>query len=393
MQRVEPVTQTLDDDPKPTVLVYVHGVLSPSMTFIRTHVEHLRRFSPIYVGLRRVPGLTLNGVECAVVNETNGVLGRLRELSFRTIGFAPRLIDSLRVHQPKLIHAHFGTSGPDALRIAHSLNIPLIVTFHGRDATVTELEARKSFQGRQLERNKAKVNTQSTRIIAVSHYIKSKLIEKGYTTDNLIVHYNGIDTEYFSPNGVAKKGNVVVGVGRLVEKKGFRYLIEAMQRVSSQVPDAELVLIGDGPLRADLESTANRCQINVKFLGLQDQDAVKSWLERARVVVVPSVTARDGDSEGLPTVLLEAQSMGVPVVATRHSGIPEGMLEEETGFLVDERDAKGLASGIVRVLSDADAWRCMSTSARHLAVQKFCVTSQVAQLEHLYGECIEHGHR
>src|SRR6185437_507604 len=150
-------------------------------------------------------------------------------------------------------------------------------------------------------------------------------------------HYNGVDLARFPPGSGGP--DLVLFVGRLVEKKGVEILIEAFARARAARPGASLVIIGDGPLRPRLERRAGE---GVRFLGALPPGDVADWMRRATVLAAPSVTARDGDAEGLPNVIVEAAASALPAVGSDHSGIPEAILDGETGFIVPERDAEAL---------------------------------------------------
>ena len=372
----------------PVILVYLNDLLAGSMTFIKSHVDKLTRFRGYYVGSRRVRGIDV-GVDKSVVVNRGGVTGFLEELMFRSAGFAPRMYSAVQSLDPVLVHAHFGTSGPSALYIAQKLNIPLVVTFHGKDATMSDQEARRSYRGRLLLRRKKVLIERTSMFIAVSEFIRRALIKRGYPEHKIIVHRNGIDTVFFQPDPSASKEPVVLFVGRFTEKKGVEYLIRATRRVQSRLPETELVLIGDGPLRAQLEAQAEDQLERYRFLGFQPLDVIRGWMNRAKVFAVPSVTAKNGDSEGLPTVLLEAQAMGMPVVATYHSGIPEGVIEGKTALLSKERDWEGLSEHLLYFLQNDSAVTEFGAAAREYICQEFDIRNQVSGLEALYSRILE----
>src|SRR5262249_19207401 len=149
----------------------------------------------------------------------------------------------------------------------------------------------------------------------------------------------GIDVERFAPaERQTSPEPVVLFVGRLVAKKGCEYLIRAMAQVQVTRPDAQLVIIGEGPLDAALKALAEQTTCKCVFLGAQSSDEVRSWFQRARLFCLPSVTADTGETEGLPISILESLAMAVPVVSTQHAGIPEAIRDGETGLLAPERD-------------------------------------------------------
>jgi glycosyltransferase involved in cell wall biosynthesis len=178
----------------------------------------------------------------------------------------------------------------------------------------------------------------------------------------------------------AREPGLVLHVGRLVEKKGTKILIEAMAGVA----DATLVIIGEGPLRATLEREARETGDRVRFLGALRSDEVANWMRRASVLAAPSVTAADGDAEGLPNVVVEAAASGLPVVGTNHSGIPEAIEDGVSGFLVPENDASMLAARLRDVLGSESHRSQMSLAARRLAERKFSRQLLTARLESIY---------
>jgi colanic acid/amylovoran biosynthesis glycosyltransferase len=368
---------------KPCVIVYTHSLLDKSMTFIASHANALRRHDAFYVGAHRSKcGIELPSARVETVN-FGGITGTAQEYLFRRYGYAPRFFRKLAEQRPVLVHAHFGTSGPTGLTIAEQLGIPLIVTFHGKDATMTAREAASSRRGREYLEHRDRLIAKCDRVIAVSDFIKQKVIEQGFHPDKVIVHRNGIDTDFFQPSQMTREP-IILFVGRFVEKKGAEYLLQACKIIRDMGISAKLVLIGDGPLRRRLEETARQTHLDVQFTGFLALDEVKVWLNKAMVVAVPSVTASNGDCEGLPTVVLEAQAMATPVVATRHAGIPEGVIDGKTALLVDERDARSLAEAIsILIENPAEAARIGAT-AREFVRRHFDISSQVNGLETIY---------
>lgn len=357
------------------------------MTFILSHSEAYTKHTAFYAGSHRVPGsLALPAGRSAVVNE-GSVVGRGREYLFRRHAFAPAFMCRLAAESPRLVHAHFGTAGPAGLSIARRLRVPLIVTLHGKDATVAESVALRSHRGRERRRMRQALFAETSLFIAVSSFIRSRMLESGFPEARTVVHRNGIDTGYFVP-GPPLRDRTAVFVGRLVEKKGAEYFIRALGELNRPGPGGRGIVIGEGPLRADLERQAASLQADVTFTGFVPLPEVRRWIASASVVVVPSVTAADGDSEGLPTVVLEAQASATPVVATRHSGIPEGVRDGETALLVPERDHRGLAEAIALFLTDESAVERFGRAGRAYVVSEFELTRQVAGLEAHYDRVV-----
>ena len=370
--------------PKPAIFIYKDDLLPPSQTFVRNQAEALQGFIPYYVGSRLVQGLQLPKERTLVLNR-GGLLGKAREVPYKLWGLAPAFVEHLRKLNPLLIHAHFGPDGLRALPLAQNLRIPLLITFHGYDATVKDEYAQRSLYGHRVYLHRRKVlKSKACLFIAVSEFIKGKLLEQGFPADKLVVHYIGVDTETFSPEPAVPREPIVLFVGRLVEKKGCEYLIRAMSRVQEKRSDVELVVIGDGPLRSTLEQLAKESLRRYQFLGVQSPDCVRTWLSRAQVFSVPSVTADSGDAEGFGIVFVEAQAMGLPVISFANGGIPEAVTHGETGFLAAERDWKVLAEYILHLLEDEILWQRFSQKGQERVRTMFNLRSQTRALEEIY---------
>jgi glycosyltransferase involved in cell wall biosynthesis len=163
-----------------------------------------------------------------------------------------------------------------------------------------------------------------------------------------------------------------------------------MGAVRETHPDAALAIIGDGPLRGEMEYTAREMRLgNVQFLGTQSPEAIRRWLNRARAFCVPSIEIATGASEGFGLVFAEAQSMGVPVVSFKTGGIPEAVADGRTGLLVSPGDWRGLAEQINFLFSSPELWARISAAARERVVCQFDVAGQSAALEQHYDRWIE----
>jgi glycosyltransferase involved in cell wall biosynthesis len=368
---------------KNNLIIYRNRLLPKSETFVKGQAEALRKFTPYYLGSRIVQGLQLPGERTLVVNR-GGLLGRRNEISSKLWGFATTFVEQVRNLNPALIHAHFGQDGAMALPLAKDLQVPLLVTFHGFDITVRDEHAERSLVQRVYFRRREALKRETQLFIAVSEFIKNKLLEQGFPCDKIVVHYIGIDTKQFQPDSAVPREPVVLFVGRLVEKKGCEYLIQAMSRVQAAMPEVELVVIGDGLLRSSLEQRAKAKLRRYRFLGVQPPEIVQSWMNQAKVFCVPSITAKSGDSEGFGLVFAEAQAMGLPVVSFASGGIPEAVAHGETGFLVAERDCDGLTTYILRLLQDKALWQQFSQSGQERVRTKFDLHNQTRLLESIY---------
>jgi glycosyltransferase involved in cell wall biosynthesis len=376
---------------RPVVAIYRDELLRPTETFIRSQGSALTRYEPVYVGSVRVPGLDLAPAR-VVTLDGGGPAGYGAQVLYKLTGVAPGLARRIAALNPALIHAHYGPDAALVLPIARTLRIPLVVTFHGYDATIADAFARRSFyRHRAYVRRRGRLMAESELFVAVSRFIARRLVEQGFSADRVRTHYIGVDVAGFRADPGVAREPIVLFVGRLVEKKGCELLIRAFRAIGETLPQAELVVIGDGPLRARLEGLASGLGVRARFLGTQPPSIVRHWMNRARVFSVPSVTAASGDAEGLGIVFLEAQAMGLPVVSCASGGVPEAVAEGETGFLVPEHDHSALAAAIVRLFQFPDLWSRFSDAGRARVEQRFDVRAQTRQLELIYDEAWKNG--
>jgi colanic acid/amylovoran biosynthesis glycosyltransferase len=369
-----------------SVIIFRDRLLSLSETFIRSQVSNLSRFSGVYAGCRRVPGLELT--DNPIVVMANSAMGRAEELMLKATGRCRRLAARLEEYKPVVLHAHFGPDGATALPLARRLRIPLLVTFHGFDANLTDHSFQASRWGRRYLRRRDTLKHQSAGFLAASEFIAGKLLEQNFPEEKIRVHYIGVDTERFQSDEIFRQSMTVLFVGRLVEKKGCEYLIRAMESVQRELPDAKLVVIGSGPLQPQLESEAKLRLRQYRFLGSQSADEVRDWMRKATLLCVPSIVAASGDAEGLPITLMEAQSSGLPVVAFASAGIPEVLLHGENGFLAAEKDHTALSQQIAVLLQDRVLWKKFSIAGRERITKMFDLKRQTAKLETIYEDLV-----
>jgi colanic acid/amylovoran biosynthesis glycosyltransferase len=223
----------------------------------------------------------------------------------------------------------------------------------------------------------------------VSEVIRARAIARGADPDSVRVHYTGVPVPDDPP--IVEPEWDVTFIGRFVDKKGADDLVAALGVLRPTRPRA--LFIGDGPLRARVEASARDLGVDATFTGPLPPAEVALRLAASRILAAPSRTAADGDTEGLPTTVLEAGALGVPVVSTRHSGIPEAVVDGETGLLGDERDVSGLARNLHRLLTDADLRERMGKAARAHIAENFDLARQSRKLEDIYDEVVAPGSR
>lgn len=356
------------------VLVFKETLLPPSETFILDQIRTLTAFVPIVTGLERArPSLPLSH-EPLLLSNRGPLLSDLRAKLYRRIGFAPLFHHKAKGPRPDLVHAHFASGGLTALSLARVLRVPLVVTLYGADVTVRDSQPDKY----------KRLGEEASLFLCVSEFIRDRAVAAGFPLHKLLVHYLGIDRDRFSPLSSHGASHRVLFVGRLVEKKGCEYLLRAMQLVQRAHPLSELTIIGDGPLRISLQALARELNLRCRFLGTQPSVVIREALQKARIFCAPSLTAANGDSEGLGVVFGEAQAMGVPIVSSEHGGIPEIVADRVTGLLAPERDYRALADALCLLLADDDLWERLHRAGPQRIEQRFDLKTQTAMMENIY---------
>lgn len=279
-----------------------------------------------------------------------------------------------------VIFAFFGTAGISAecLRDVGLFKGPIVTSFLGYDIT-REILLNGNVGYTRLFRNGVEFNPNS-------EFLRSLLLENGAPLERTHVHRLGVDLGNFEylDRGADEDGPVrIAAVGRLVEKKGFACLLAAAGLLRDRGVDFQLEIAGSGPLMGDLESriAALELQDHVTLLGWCKPTQIIELLHRSQLFIVPSVVAPDGDQEGLPLTMIEACSTGLPVVGTYHSGIPEAIIDGETGFLVDEHDHEALAKAIQSLCQDPALRRSFGENARAFMESRFSASEQAQALE------------
>ncbi len=317
---------------------------------------------------------------------------RLREL-FGKYRYMPKLRGALVEAEPvirgngdfDILFAHFGPNGIRAgwYREAGLVRGALVTVFHGYDLT------------QYLHRSGADVYTalfqRGDLFLPISRFWQRKLHALGCPPSRTRVHHMGIDGEQFSyqPRVAGDSQTVrLISVARLVEKKGIEYAIRAIKRVVDVNPRVEYQIVGDGPLLRSLQNLAQQLGLErqVRFVGVMTSHQVAAALSRAHVFIAPSVTSLSGDMEGIPTVLMEAMASGMPVVSTRHSGIPELVEEGVSGRLVAEKDVEALAQAILGMIDASDDWALIGKAGHEKVMREFNISTLNGILERHFVE-------
>ncbi len=271
------------------------------------------------------------------------------------------------------LHAHFATAATEVARDAAALaGVPVTVTAHAKDI----------FQADNALRLRERLEGVSA-VVTISDFNAGHLRR---VLPGIPVHHVPPGIELGEPVAQMPEGSVLC-VARLVPKKGVDALIEAFALLRDRFPSRRLEIIGDGPLRAELARLAAQRGIadRVAFLGPRPREDVERAFDRCSIFVLPCRIARDGDRDGMPTVLLEAMARSVPVISTRVGGIPELVQHEQTGLLVAPDDPSGLARAIARLLDDPSLAHQLGINGRALVAERFDPQRNLRLLQAVFG--------
>lgn len=365
----------------PVVGVLRHQQFRPTEGFIAGQAMAMRQFRPLFVARDAVAAAP--GTDCVCIAQ----FGRRAVAAYTLTRRSPALRRLLAQRRPSLLHAHFGVEGVYAVPLARSLRVPLVTTLHGFDVTIDRrhLVAARKASWLNYVAWRRDLFRHGSMFVCVSEYVRRRAVEWGYPEERIRVLPIGVDVELIQPAPPVAAPRVL-HVARLVEVKGTSVLLRAFAGVRARLPEAELMIIGEGPLRARLTRLASELGIAdaVQFIGARSHHETLEQMRHARVVCLPSVTAASGAQEGLGLALVEAAATGRPVVATTHGGIPEAVTDESTGYLVPEGDAGALADRLLSLLSDPQLCERYGKAGREMAVARFNLSRQTEKLESLY---------
>jgi glycosyltransferase involved in cell wall biosynthesis len=295
-------------------------------------------------------------------------------------------LDLIERWRPDVLLAQFGTAGVHVARACWRSGVPLVVHFHGRDASDRALLERYGDDYRIMFRV-------ARAIVGVSQDMMARLEAMGAPRDKLRYNPYGVDPARFAKTAPRAAPPAFLAVGRLVEKKAPHLTLRAFAQVHRAKPEARLTMIGAGPLEDRCRALAAELNIAdaVAFLGSRPHDDVAAEMGRSRAFVQHSVEAPSGDREGTPVAILEATSSGLPVVATRHAGIVDVIREGETGLLVDEHDVDGMARHMLQLAEDPELAGRLGAAGFEFARERFSMERSISRLREILVAAMDDG--
>ena len=294
----------------------------------------------------------------------------------------------IRRHQPEVVMVEFGFEAVRVMEACAWSGIPLVVHFRGSDASAQHRLG-------LLKKRYRRLLSLASGVIVKSRPMADTLLALGAPADRLLISPSGANASLFQGSAPATAPPVLLAVGRFVAKKGPLETLRAFGLLCRNpvlaASKPQLWMVGDGPLLASARSLVIELglQERVRFLGVCSQVRVSELMRQVRGFVQHSMVAPDGDSEGSPVAVMEAQLSGLPVVATRHAGIPEVVLENQTGLLVDEGDESAMAQAMSLLLLDPDLASRLGDGGRRRIKERFTIEHHLRQVEQLLRQVID----
>lgn len=311
-------------------------------------------------------------------------------------GYFPYFLKALKAENARIIHAHFGPAGYEAIKLSVKTNIPIITTFYGYDASkLLKIDPKWIYRYKSLF-------SKGNMFLVEGTNMRKQLIQLGCQDEKIRIQHLGVDLDKiaFQPRKISNDGIVkILAAATFTEKKGLIYAIEAFCILSNIYNNLKLTIIGDA--RADENEQAIKkkllalvaqyqIQDKVTFTGYQPYDVLYKFFYDNHIFLSPSVQAKDGDNEGgAPVTIIEASASGMPVVSTKHCDIPSVIIENISGFLSDEKDVVSLVNNLRILIENNELWPIMGSSGRKHIEQEYNLKKTIASLENKYEEVLK----
>ncbi|NEV93947.1 glycosyltransferase [Psychroflexus sp. YR1-1] len=344
-----------------------------SETFIQAHKTYLKDSVFYYYGRKNIQ---LEGVSRLSTPWERRWLNIKRKIFKKSSSFIQDtiIIKSLQKNQIDVVLAEYGTHAHFILPFIKKAGLPLVVHFHGYDASVTKVV--------ENHKNYKEVFQYASKVIAVSRKMQEMVLEMGCPEEKLVYNVYGPQPAFVNVHPTFEKKQFIA-IGRFTDKKAPYYTILAFKKAVENHPDANLIMAGDGPL-------LNTCKNLVSYLGIEDQvefpGIITSYtyqqlLAESLGFVQHSLIAENVDMEGTPLAVLEASAAGIPVVSTIHAGIPDVIINGETGLLCEEHDVEQMAANMLALLVNIELAKKLGQAGKENIAKNFSLERHIDALQ------------
>lgn len=362
------------------------AIFSPSQnpyseTFIQAHKNYLKgNIFYYYGGMGRIE---LEGHDKLVSKAMQGYYRLIRKLKGHPFNYINEqsVLDSLKKQAINVVLVEYGTHAYNLRSLLKASGLPIVVHFHGYDISIYDVIQRCG--------NYKEVFSLASKLVAVSKPMRKKLIELDFKEENIVLTPCAADPSFEKIQPVFSKKQFV-GIGRFTDKKAPYYTILAYNEVAKKHPDTRLILAGDGVLLNTCKNLVKHYDLEnkVKFLGVISPEKYQKLLSESLAFVQHSITAENGDMEGTPVAIMEASTAGLPVIATRHAGIPDVIEHGVTGLLCEEHDVSAMANNMLRVLNDVTYAQKLGAAGKQYILENFSMQRHIQNLQDVLEEAI-----
>jgi colanic acid/amylovoran biosynthesis glycosyltransferase len=360
--------------------IYRYGLMENVKYFPKVHKNVIER---TIKGLRLVARIIKKNPK-PVLNAINIFKYGKEAASFRLLY---QILPFIENNFHDIIYCHFGPMGNIAVKCLKigAISGKLVTVFHGYDLT--------SYPKKMGAEVYDQLFQTGDLCLPISNHWANKLYEMGCKKNKIRVHRMGVDTKKIKPKEYYYRINTkirILSIARLVEKKGIEYAIEAISQIVDTRRRIEYLIIGNGPLMKKLENLVETLGLkeHVYFKGWMPHDEIIKLMMNTDIFLAPSITSSNGDQEGIPVVLMESLAMGVPVISTFHSGIPELVKNGVNGLLVPERDVEKLAESLSYLIDHPDLWPEMGIAGRKYVKEHYDQATLNTRLESIFNRIL-----
>ncbi len=344
-----------------------------SETFIQTQKEGLKGEVFYYYGGKLPKYLENHG---PLLSSFTSLVNKLKRF-FKVSSFNAKeeaFMKSLKRNRIQVVLAQYGPTASCILKLCKHINIPLVVHFHGYDASIKSVLEQYN--------NYTNVFQYASKIIAVSKEMQDKLVNIGCPKNKIVYNPCAASSEFakVTPKFLKKQ---FVTIGRFTNKKAPYYTILAFKKVVELHPDALLIMAGEGTLLNTCKNLVSfyKLENNVRFIGVISSQDYMGLLEESLALAQHSITASNGDMEGTPVAILEASAAGLPIVSTFHAGISDVVLNEQTGLLCEEHNVISMSKNMLRLIEDVSLAKTLGAAGKLRIHKQFSLEIHLNKLQ------------
>lgn len=370
-----------------TAALFCATFLKPEMLHVHRHVAGLKTFRPVVLAQKREGDWTVDRLEIIrrsplrfLARARENWTGRPWQISSEEV---ERMREALAAHRAEILHVFFGNSAVHLLPLLRRCPVPVVVSFHGSDVAGSMASPAYQDAIKEMFHLAAVVPCRSDRLmerVAALGCPPEKLrLMRTILPECPFVHRT-------PPSDDAWR---IVQAARLVPKKGLATALRAFAVFAARFPWSTFSIAGEGPMEEELRRLVRELDLEdrVQFTGFLSQDALQGLFSVSHIFLHPSETV-NGDAEGVPNAMLEAMAGGLPVVTTRHGGIPEVIEDGHNGLLCPEADVPAVTAALFRLAENSDLYRSLSKNAATSVRDQFSAENQVAAIEEIYRKAI-----